>query len=88
MTEKTCEKEFVMFAIDVNAVKNAAEITGSVCGSVVTGVILGAFVPASANPIMKGAYFVGSGLIGAVVGNACGKEAGKQVGMLCGEDEG
>ena len=87
MTEKTCEKEFVMFAIDVNAVKNAAEITGSVCGNIVTGVVLGAFLPMNANAIMKGAYIVGSGLVGAVVGDACGKEASKQIGILCGKVE-
>lgn len=86
MTEKTCEKEFVMFAIDVNAVKTAVEITGSVCGNLVTGAVLGAFLPANANPIIKGAYVVGTGLVGAVVGEVCGKEASKQVGMLCGEN--
>lgn len=75
-----------MFAIDVNAVKTAAEITGSICGNFVTGAVLGAFIPTNANPIIKGAYIVGSGLVGAVVGDACGKEASKQIGMLCGEN--
>ena len=75
-----------MFAIDVNVVKNAAEITGNICGSLVTGTVLGALAPANVNAFIKGAYVIGSGLIGAVVGDACGKEASKQAGMLCGEN--
>lgn len=87
MTEKTCEKEFVMFAIDVNAVKNAVEITGNICGSIMTGTVLGVFAPANANAFIKGAYIVGTGLVGAIVGDACGREASKQVSMICGEVE-
>lgn len=71
-----------MFAIDVNVVKNAAEITGNICGSLVTGTVLGALAPMNMNAFVKGAYVIGSGLIGAVVGDACGKEASKQTGMI------
>lgn len=73
-----------MFAIDVDAVKTAAKITGSICGNFVTGAVLGSFIPTNSNLILKGVYIVGSGLVGAVVGDVCGEEASKQIGMLCG----
>ena len=65
--------------MNIENVKIAGEIVGSIAGSGTVGIIIGQLIPEGLSTIKKVEVLIGTGLLGGIAGAACGKYMRKQI---------